>query len=348
MYSCSKETFDSFSIEGNVKSKSKAVEGAIASISGLTLRTTTNSDGYFKLLNVPKGNYDLTISKSNSNGSFSEKTSAVTVENNVVINEFLLPQAVELLEPDSIKSNSLKLAWNSSDALDFREYKVYQHNSSGLDESTGTLVHVATNASDTSFIVADLNPQSEYFFRVYVMNEYGKLGGSNIISAKTPNRELILNGSFEDVESSTGFPKEWKLDSPNNGAYAIDNQVSKDGKNSIRIDKPQGVGNMIYQLIRPELLVANQRYKLSYWVKHTKFVDYGEYKTYLDGSSCNFNVSIPIINVTSLPASDWELYEYEFTCPAISCSNYQLHFYFYGTKNGVDKVWIDNFSLKSI
>jgi len=81
-----------------------------------------------------------------------------------------------------------------SDADDFREYKLYRHSTSGFDESTGELLHISTFRNDTSF--TDSIPHSStYYYRLYQMNEYGRLGGSNIVKISSgvySNNEPLL------------------------------------------------------------------------------------------------------------------------------------------------------------
>jgi len=73
----------------------------------------------------------------------------------------------------------------------FYEYKIYRHYHTGLDENTGTLIHVSTSADDTIFndigtdLEYGLTPATTYYYRVYINNNFGRLGGSNIIGVTT-------------------------------------------------------------------------------------------------------------------------------------------------------------------
>jgi hypothetical protein len=78
------------------------------------------------------------------------------------------------------------LKWTKYSGADYREYKIYQHHTPGLDETTGELIYVTTNPSDTSF-VTKLPHSSEMYYRVFVLSETSLLAGSNLTKATTTN-----------------------------------------------------------------------------------------------------------------------------------------------------------------
>ena len=167
--------------------------------------TTTDQAGYFEFNNLEGGSHSLNIFKEVTGDAYSTITIPVELNQDVYLNQLLLPKGVQILPPEDISSSSMRLKWTATDAVDFREYKIYQHENSGLDETTGTLIHVSTSIDDTVFTAFSLSPFNTYYFRVYVMNEYGKLGGSNIVSGKTQNVNLIVNGGFEIIDPYTNF-----------------------------------------------------------------------------------------------------------------------------------------------
>ena len=234
----------------------------------------SNEQGYFEINNLEKGSHTLYIHKDLPNNSFSMVTMPVEITQDVNLDNLLLPRGVQLLPPENITSNSLHLKWTATDAADFREYKVYQHETSGLDETTGTLIHVATSIEDTVFSVTSLSPFNPYYFRIYVMNDYGKLGGSNIVSALTENQNLIANSGFEVIDSYSNFAQGWET-SPS--AYVeIDQTESYDGNNSLHFYGVQGEYSFatVSIDIDPNLFLAGTAYELSMWVKHDSLADY--------------------------------------------------------------------------
>jgi len=348
--SCSEESVtqtDGFTVEGKVLSKGESVTGAVVSIKNLSnLITQTDSEGDFKLLDVPKGNHQLIISKNSTEGSFVERTTSITVESDLIVDNLILPSPVQLIEPENITDRSLDLNWTSTDAYDFREYKIYQHNTSGLDETTGTLVHVSTEITDTSFTINNLTPLTQYYFRVYVMNDFGRLGGSNIQAAETRNLQVIKNGSFEILDPNTEYPLSWQ--SENFGTlWLVDSNVVFDGKYSLSVHDQSGV-IMPWQSISPNDLVAGSRYNLSYWIKHDALQSPNmleEFSIYLDNTEFTWHIQINPISGPH-PESDWKEYTYEFTMPSVTASNFNIRLYFLLAPDTY--AWIDKISLEKV
>jgi len=345
--SCKEESVtptSGYSVSGTVYSKGNLVEGASISIKNSSnLKTRTDVNGKFKLLNIPKGNHELTISKSSAEGGFSERTASITVEDDMTIDNLILPVGVILYEPTEITDRTLKLKWSQTDASDFREYKIYQHNTSGLDETTGTLIHVATSITDTTFEVPNLNALEKYFYRVYAMNEYGRLGGSNIVNTTTLNRQIIKNGSFEVLNSSTGYPENWDCD-VFGSFWLVDSIIAQDGKYSLSVHDQSGV-IMPWQAISPKELIAGSRYKLTYWVKHDEFKtsNYAEeFAIFMDNEEFTWHIQINTVSGPT-PVSDWKEFTYEFTVPLAETSNFNILLYFLLAPDTY--AWIDNISL---
>lgn len=260
-------------ISGTVIYNNSPMDNAKISLDRIiNFTTTSDSSGYFEINNVPEGNYTFYVEKTFSNGSFTELNSDILVNSEVILNSLRLPKAVSMFEPIGISSTSIKLYWSSSDASDFREYKLYRHPTSGLDETTGELIHVSTTVNDTSFIDDSLDPVTNYFYRVYVMNDFGRIGGSNIVSALTENQNLIWNGDFELNESLFT----WWDDSI--GTISITDSIAISGNNSLylnaRIDNnPVQHLNILGYLWKNLYggnsvnLIPGRKYKLSGWIK---------------------------------------------------------------------------------
>ncbi|RKY94985.1 MAG: hypothetical protein DRQ01_01005 [Ignavibacteriae bacterium] len=210
--SCTESLTDSttgqlYSVSGYVYMKSEPVNDATINIDGkINYPTTSNSDGYFEIKDVPEGEHVLSVMKdANNNGGFSERNYDLEVFNDVVLNSLTLPEPVFVYQP-IITIQGIELAWSPTDANDFREYKVFRHTSSGIDENHGDLIHVSTSRNDTILIDQDFNSLTNYYYRVYVMNDVGRLGGSNIVNIQTPNKNIVLNGDFE-VISGNNIPE---------------------------------------------------------------------------------------------------------------------------------------------
>lgn len=348
IFSCTENSTTStegFKVYGYILFNGQAASNVDVSIDkSLTLKGVTNNLGYFEINNVSKGNHELTASKDLGNGQFSERTTSLTIQENTEIDSLLLPKGVHLYDPGNITSDSLILIWSATDAPDFREYKIYQQNTSGLDETTGTLIHVSTTVDDTVFSVSGLNPFSEYFFRAYVMNDYGRLGGSNIVSATTENKQVLKNGSFELLDPSTGYPLYWNAFNSISGYYIVDSVFSQDGEYSVRVENSPGV-NYYYQLVSPTDIISNNIYRLTYWIKHDSLSSASEFAIFLNSVEFTWQIQANTVYGPK-PASDWLEYQYEFTAPNVTTSNYSVGFYF--NLGGDRKAWLDNVSLKKV
>ncbi len=75
----------------------------------------------------------------------------------------------------------VQLAWNTSVASDFAQYRVYRGISSGVD-STSYLARVLTSRSATTVIDTGLTENTMYYYRVYVVDNTGLWGGSDEVS----------------------------------------------------------------------------------------------------------------------------------------------------------------------
>ncbi len=169
--------------------------------------TTSDEKGYFEFKNVAEAKYTLVTKQSLDNGSFLESPTEINVNGDLYLENLILPKPVALIDPISFTTRSIELQWTPYTGNGFYEYKVYRHNSTALDETTGTLIHVATSATDTTFndegqengSSSGLQPNTNFYYRVYVNNEYGKLGGSNILETKT--------AQWDNEENFTAFYK---------------------------------------------------------------------------------------------------------------------------------------------
>ena len=146
--------------------------------------SSTSNDGRFAINNVAAGSRTLRVQEGNSSDSFASREIQVTVTGQTDVGSLVLPRPPTLTVAKinrQVEADEVHLGWTEYPAQDFREYKVYKAWSTALDENTGILLHVATSFLDTTFI--DRVPHgSENFYRVFVLNEFGRLAGSNIIS----------------------------------------------------------------------------------------------------------------------------------------------------------------------
>lgn len=208
---------DGYSVSGAVYHLGSPAAGITVSIDNdVSLTVVTDVSGTFRITEVPAGDHELNLYKSfstleknqvnASDSSFSIRTYNIEVTDDLDLDNLMLPRPVSLLEP--IIDSTVVIKWTPTDAEDFREYKIYRHTSSGLDETTGTLVHVSTSPLDTSFSenTLELEPDT-YYYRVFVMNEFGRLGGSNIRDLTIAETVLKITVNYQGQYSvSAQYP----------------------------------------------------------------------------------------------------------------------------------------------
>lgn len=266
-----------YTVKGTIFNSNSVAEGTEVSIDGLSNWTTiSDENGYFEISGINEGIHNLFISKQfdlindNENLTFSEKSYEIAVYEDVDLDDLILPDPV-LLYPLSINDNNgIEIAWSPTNDESFREYKLYRHTTSGIDENSGTLAHVSTSVNDTTFVDEDVVPGTEYFYRVYVMNDYGKLGGSHIESIVTTNPNIIVNGNFETMTND--LPDGWDYWVSYGGfPFSLDSDIAFEGIYSLKVALNEG--NFFDNVLRYEILTdeitLGSRYQLSFKYKHT-------------------------------------------------------------------------------
>lgn len=207
----------------------------------LNWNTTTDDEGFFEINNVATGEHIL-------RASFSvDDMSSSAIENKIFVSQgendlgaIRLPVPSELFTPLINDENGVDLRWTATAEGEFREYKVYRKEDSGLDETTGELIHVTTSRNDTTFTDNNYSPGIESFYRVYTLSAFGKVGGSNLVSIKTDPINLVENGDFEQSEPGEE-PDGWIVYEYNPqygrpGKFVVDNNESFNGENSLQIN----------------------------------------------------------------------------------------------------------------
>ncbi|MBC8180638.1 hypothetical protein H8E88_05885 [candidate division KSB1 bacterium] len=357
LISCEKYSInhqESFTVSGYVYYLNEPVENVTISIDEqFNWNANTNSEGFFKITGVSSGDHKLNMRKSinnilNSSGDtsgFTEKTLDISVYEDVNLSYLKLPKAVYLYEAMDISELSAKIFWSPTDDEGFREYKLFRHSTSGLDETTGTLMHVSTSLTDTSFVDNQLNPFQNYHYRVYVMNEYGRIGGSNIIQIQTKNVQLIRNSGFEEISEEE--PIYWTLvrnpGNPDN-SIIIDSTDAIEGNNSLKFHHAEESGcweMWITQDLNKSFLIGGATYKLSLGFK-ADFVGQTGFNLILRNSTIDLWLNVPI---KIDEEGEWSMIFYEFGLPdTIGNNDVKMTIHF--CNQGVKSWWLDNIKLE--
>jgi hypothetical protein len=310
-------------------------------------KTTTDDEGRFLIENVSAGDHKLNAVFNDNDQSFSQRSFDLVVNTDLILNNLKLPNPVTISCTLDSLTNIVTISWNKSDAEDFREYKLYSHSSSGLDETTGTLEHVATDANDTIMEI-QLESYTKRYFRVFVMNDMGQLGGSNIISATSSFINLLTYGDFED---SAGFFATWEVGG--NVSIVDSNQIN--GDYCLLLQSMSDTANNSYTVCSftyPQILLQqNEEYELSFWYKWKKGISFWMYPLYFYYTQDNER----FLNVIITPPGEyydwsWILIEEDLEWTYYSVRFYpnsasSVQFYFEGS---IDELYFDDLKLKKV
>jgi hypothetical protein len=352
--SCEKTTTGpsgSYNVSGTVISHGAPVRGASVSLNKIVNYTTeSDSLGHFSIQNVPAGDYALYMQKTNADGSYMEKTTTVSVTGDVVLQALILPRGVSLQNPANVTGSAMAIRWNPTDANDFREYKLFRHTTSGLDENTGTLVHVSTAINDTSFDDTGLDPLVQYYYRVYVMNEYGRLGGSNIVTSKTLNLNYLTNGGFENPTDHLT----WWDQTRTGGIVSVTDSLQKEGTYSLQlISVPfseYGITGERASIASGYVDLAEGDYIISFWVRVEGIpasVDTYDWWTFVGSEKyvagiVNFNMFPIGIQSGSVKEGEWTHVEKKVR---LLDYYYGMYGFYFEVRSFCHKAWFDDFRI---
>jgi thiol-disulfide isomerase/thioredoxin len=94
------------------------------------------------------------------------------------------PTPVVVNEVTKVSKNSVTLTWSKNTDANFLRYEIHKGMIPNFTISDNTLVVPITMQSKTSYEVTDLSPNTDYYFKIRVVNEYGH-SDSNEVYAKT-------------------------------------------------------------------------------------------------------------------------------------------------------------------
>jgi len=114
-----------------------------------------------------------------------------------------MPSSVQLFEPTIVSGNesALHLRWSRNDDPDFAAYQIMRSKFLAVSLAS-TLVAEIRNQDVTSYIDANLQPNTKYYYRIYVFDRNGNSTGSNIESGTTPEnlppKPVVLSQPTQD------------------------------------------------------------------------------------------------------------------------------------------------------
>ena len=260
---------------------------------------------------------------------------------------------VVLYDLVNLGDNKIQACWAPSKSSVFREYKLYRGETSGLDESTGTLIHVATERNDTLFVDRDTTPNTTFYYRVFIVYKDGKLIGSNLQNIKTDVVNLLRNGSFENFNSVTGEFPFWTNYVNSGGQIVAETQSPWEGESSLKweitADGNGGEFFLIQHGLATKDIFAGHTYELTGWFKY-RSSEQGEVSfTYiLRGQDMEPDISNGWDNTHPSQSDEWEQFRFEFAIPEdASAASYMLYLSLI-TWAGDVMFWVDDVKLQLV
>lgn len=110
-----------------------------------------------------------------------------------------LPSAVTIETPSSVGETAILLGWSENQDRDFARYEVRRALQAGVSTAS-QLLATLTAAENTSYLDTGLTENTEYFYRVFIVDRGANLVGSNEITQTTSNADpsaVTLNAPSE-------------------------------------------------------------------------------------------------------------------------------------------------------
>jgi TolB protein len=184
----------------------------------------TNSAGKFNFSNLPVGNYTVTVSKS----GYKKATVSVSVKEDITTDAVIFMEKDEENNSPNVPTNpnppnesedqpvSITLKWSASDQdKDSLTYDVYLYKS-----NSPSPVQVASDYTDTTFLVENLEYNTTYFWQIIVKDTANATVNGNIWTFKTknfPDNNIVftskVNGNYEIYSVSEADTQSIKLTS---------------------------------------------------------------------------------------------------------------------------------------
>jgi hypothetical protein len=335
------------SVVGRVTLEGRPVQGALVFLTETPdVSMQTDGEGRFTLP-AAGGSHAVTARYEEADGTFVERQQTLTAGEEAPV---ALP-VPSRLSVKVVSDSAVELTWSASGAGDFREYKVYRGTSEGLDATTGELIFVGIARNETRFTDTGGNPGGKYVYRVFVLNDFGRLGGSNLAHASLPNVNLLRNGSFEEGPLD-GAPAEWTWDGPKQG-WTVSDARAHGGGRAARGTGDGDLSNDIVQRVPRERFAPNTRYRLTFSYLPEKFGTitntYGNvipaalWVTASFGTARILGTHVDLIE----SGNEWSTWSTELITPEHLEGDFSLNIY---QENGASDwvLWFDEFTLQRV
>ena len=144
------------------------------------------------------------------------------------------PPVVPAPAVDQVTSNSARLSWQQSPDSQVNKYAVFRSTVTGVGRNS-TLLAVVNGAANTTFTDTGLLLDTNYYYRVYAVNNYGGY------SADSPSEALVhtLNNPPPFADGFEGGTQGWIF----NGAWGVTSELAATGTKCLTDSPGSSYGN---------------------------------------------------------------------------------------------------------
>ena len=126
-------------------------------------------------------------------GHFADRANNIakeeTAEGTVTIQQDPLAVTLYPPAPTGTENNVLELYWSKSPDTDFASYRLYRKTSPGVDTSSvSNLVATITNKEITNYTDENVKNNTDYYYRVFVFDKFGRAKGSNEVVGRVETK----------------------------------------------------------------------------------------------------------------------------------------------------------------
>jgi len=176
------------------------------------------------------------------------------------------PDAVEVVSVGPAPGDtcgSLEILWRSSDARDFASYKLFRSETPAVSSELSELVATVTGRTDTSFVDAGLQDNSEYYYKVYVYDDAGLSAGSPRASGTTANcppGPVSISSAVFDTASVT---LQWTQSQAHDfDSYVVERSLASDFSNPAALGSIPFVEQVTYVDTAFDTTVTHNYYRV--------------------------------------------------------------------------------------
>jgi hypothetical protein len=131
---------------------------------------------------------------------------------------------------------SLAILWTATSAKDFDSYELYRSETPAVSKGLSDLVATIPTRQDTSFVDSELQDNTEYYYKVYVLDDAGLDAGSQRASGFTANCPPIPISITSAVFDTASVTLQWSQSQSHDfSSYVVERSLASDFSNPLTL-----------------------------------------------------------------------------------------------------------------